>query len=175
MNNGVTLFDEHQHCITKIQQQKRLLSQYRLPLVIISTLTPKLMAQSTLNQQLFDITYNAAIEVLKKHQCRIVDQEYGNGNVRKECTLVIQGMSASELKHEMIIIENHHSIGRLMNLDVIDSNGKTISRSTGQLKPRQCLICERAAIYCTTHHRHSDQEIEKCIIHHLDQVLAVTA
>lgn len=175
MNTGITVFDEHQHCIMKIQQQKRLVSKYRLPLVIISTLTPKSMAQSTLDKQLFDITYNATIDVLKKYKCRIIDQEHVNGKIGKESTLVIQGMSASELKHEMITIENNHSIGRIMNLDIIDNNGNTISRSTGQLEPRQCFICQRAALYCATHHRHSDQEIEKCIMQYLDQNIVATA
>jgi holo-ACP synthase len=175
MKHGTTLFDEHQKCITKIQQQKRLISQYHLPLVIISTHAPKEMAQSKQSEQLFNITFDVAVEALKQRDCCIVDHEYIDGKAGKECTLVIKGMSASELKHMMIKIESHHTIGRVMNLDVIDGDGKTISRSASQLEPRTCLVCQRAACYCATNHRHSQHDIEEKITQLLDSCLYANA
>ena len=163
MNNEEIQCDEHELCIEKIRLQKRLLSQYKLPLVVISTHIPKELGQSKQFQAVFEFALNATTDALKINHCSIVDQEYSDGKVGKECTLIIKGRSASELKHIMITLENEHPLGSIMNLDVIKTDGKTISRSDGDLEPRQCLVCHRAASYCATNHRHSQHDIEEKI------------
>ena len=50
-------------------------------------------------------------------------------------------------------------LGRLFDLDVIDSDGIPISRETIGQGPRKCLICDNEARYCMRNRTHTLNEL----------------
>ena len=65
-------------------------------------------------------------------------------------------------------IEEEHPLGRLFDLDVIDSTGVPVSRSAIDASPRRCLLCEREARYCMRNHTHSQEQLQDRIAEIVD-------
>ena len=76
---------------------------------------------------------------------------------------VIEGLSPDRIKELTVSIESSHPLGRLMDIDVISSDGTPISRSITDDKPRKCLICEDDARTCMRLRRHSIAELTDVI------------
>ncbi len=72
--------------------------------------------------------------------------------------LIGNNLEPKEVKMRLIAIEDHHELGRFIDLDVFDGN-KMISRG----KMRKCFVCERDAFFCIRENRHSLEEIQKII------------
>jgi len=60
-----------------------------------------------------------------------------------------------EIKISMQEIEESHQLGRLFDIDVLDSKGEKLSRTF----PRRCLICGEQAQACARSRRHSVEEL----------------
>ena len=57
-------------------------------------------------------------------------------------------------------IEEEHPLGRLFDLDVIDTTGTPVSRSAIGAEPRRCLLCQQEARFCMRNHTHSREELQ---------------
>ena len=57
-------------------------------------------------------------------------------------------------------IEEEHPLGRLFDLDVIDTTGTPVSRSAIGAEPRLCLLCQQEARFCMRNHTHSREELQ---------------
>lgn len=67
-------------------------------------------------------------------------------------------------KNTCVNIENNHSFGRLLDMDVFDAAGKQISRSDkGQA--RTCLLCGEKAVLCMRARKHNLSELEEAVVH----------
>jgi holo-ACP synthase len=64
-------------------------------------------------------------------------------------------MSAVALKRVAIVVEDETYLGRFVDLDVYDLNGKSISRTVLGLEPRRCYLCEASAHDCVRSQRHA--------------------
>lgn len=69
-------------------------------------------------------------------------------------------MNGEVLKNEMIEIEER-DIGRLFDIDVFDENFNQITRSSLNMRPRKCLICDDIARICIKTQKHSYEELVK--------------
>lgn len=65
-------------------------------------------------------------------------------------------------------IEDVHPLGRLFDIDVIDSNVEPVSRSVIGKEGRKCLLCEHEARYCMRNHTHSREELQQRIQQMID-------
>ena len=63
--------------------------------------------------------------------------------------------NAAELKKRMCLIEETHALGRLFDLDVMDSDGTHLSRSA----ERTCLICGAPVRACARSRAHAADEL----------------
>lgn len=75
-----------------------------------------------------------------------------------ECYL-IANMPAEELKKLCAEIEDSHIAGRLFDMDVLDINGKKLSREVLGFPTRKCLICEKTAAVCASRRAHPLEEL----------------
>lgn len=79
----------------------------------------------------------------------------------------VTSLNHLDLKKKMIVIENSHSLGRLMDLDVLSCNEqnlpKTISRQDLGFPSRKCYICQENAKYCSRSRKHSAEDMQKAI------------
>ena len=63
------------------------------------------------------------------------------------------------LKKAMISIEDKDRIGRLFDIDVLNTDGAKISREDLNEVPRTCLLCGRPAHICSRSRSHSVKEL----------------
>ena len=66
-------------------------------------------------------------------------------------------------------VEDEHPLGRLFDIDVINSDGAPISRQEVGQPPRRCLLCENEARYCMRNHSHTLEELQDCIRQMIDR------
>ena len=67
-------------------------------------------------------------------------------------------MAARDVKRIYCRIEDTHPLGRMMDIDVMDSV-VPLSRADIDLPPRQCLLCGNEARYCMRARTHSTEEL----------------
>ena len=83
-----------------------------------------------------------------------------------ELLLSIKNISSEILKNLTLKIENDYDFGRLYDLDVIDENGKKLSRKNF----RKCLICNKQAQECARSRAHSVEEMQNAVEKLLSQI-----
>lgn len=71
-----------------------------------------------------------------------------------EALWAVQG-DADELKKRMCLIEEHHALGRLFDLDVITADGTHLSREN----ERTCLLCSGPVRACARSRTHTAEEL----------------
>ncbi|EBV0244758.1 citrate lyase holo-[acyl-carrier protein] synthase, partial [Salmonella enterica subsp. enterica] len=62
---------------------------------------------------------------------------------------------AMALKQHMSTLEMSHPLGRLWDIDIIDSDGKSLSRRELGHPARPCLICQQDAHLCARGKHHT--------------------
>ncbi|MCI6159959.1 MAG: citrate lyase holo-[acyl-carrier protein] synthase [Prevotellaceae bacterium] len=76
---------------------------------------------------------------------------------------LLTSLSPAHAKRVACHIEDTHPLGRLFDADVIDRDGRPISRSSIGEAPRKCLLCNREARYCMRNHSHTQEELHRKI------------
>lgn len=64
-----------------------------------------------------------------------------------------------EAKRIAVTIEDTHPLGRLFDIDVINTDGIPVARNDIGEKPRRCLVCDQEARYCMRMRWHTQEEI----------------
>lgn len=126
--------------------QRRLLAEYHAPLVGVNLN----IAGPVKRSPLIDLTFRAALEEL----CR----RLGGAVLHREVTLAPTGpeailvcaLPAPELKAIALALESARPVGRLLDLDVIGTDGVKLSRP----EPRTCLVCGGPAGPCARSRAH---------------------
>lgn len=70
----------------------------------------------------------------------------------------VADMPAQELKRLALDLEDS-ATGRLFDMDVIDADGRKLSRTELGNSPRQCLLCQREAAVCARSREHTVPEL----------------
>ena len=81
---------------------------------------------------------------------------------------LISDLPALETKRVTCDIEDSHPLGRLFDIDVMDTNGLPISRQAVGSEPRRCLLCDHEARWCMRNHSHTQEELMACIQQMID-------
>ncbi|MBR2311244.1 MAG: triphosphoribosyl-dephospho-CoA synthase CitG [Oscillospiraceae bacterium] len=71
----------------------------------------------------------------------------------------VADLPAKELKELTVDLEDGDSVGRLFDMDVLDSDGLAISREALGYPRRKCLLCDEDAAVCARSRAHSVQEL----------------
>ena len=69
-------------------------------------------------------------------------------------------MPPEKLKQLAMEIEDTHLIGRLFDMDVLDPEGKKISRESLGFPRRKCLLCDQDAYICARSRAHSLEQLQ---------------
>ena len=72
---------------------------------------------------------------------------------------LITDLPALEAKRVTCEIEDSHPLGRLFDIDVMDSDGVPIGRQAVGGEPRRCLLCDHESRWCMRNHSHSQEEL----------------
>ncbi|MEG0068413.1 citrate lyase holo-[acyl-carrier protein] synthase [Cetobacterium sp.] len=78
-----------------------------------------------------------------------------------------------EIKKIAMVIEDNHTLGRCVDIDVFDETGYPFSRSDFGGEKRKCLICENMAFVCGRTGAHSHKQIQNVIQEKYEQYLDI--
>lgn len=126
---------------TRIRRQQYFLAQYKLPLISFSLSIVGEIKVFPLSVK----SFHAGVQLIKNH-CKtygltIVDMEEAPAKTGYEAIFVLN-TTAEIAKSVTSQLEKSLPLGRLFDIDVIDTNGKALSRTELGHDPRPCLVCQ---------------------------------
>lgn len=110
-------------------------------------------------RQAFEQGYQAIKNVLLTHHVFIQNEIIIHTFTGDEYILSVD-TNAQDIKKWMCDIEDTHPLGRIFDLDVLDSDGTKLSRNTF----RKCILCDCQAQECARSRRHSVSEMFQAIM-----------
>lgn len=139
----------------RVDMIEKLLKHFNTPLLVMRVNYPGLKKTN-------DVTLKI-IQDLSSFICRI----FGDKVCFKSQLQGAEGpifMAAIEedvlaLKKAAMVLEEKHSLGRCLDLDVYDPMGRSISRQELGYPRRKCYLCEDYAHLCVRARRHSEREV----------------
>ena len=75
----------------------------------------------------------------------------------------VADMDAKQLKKLAVELEEIDPIGRLFDMDVIDTDGKKIDREALGYETRKCLLCNEDAVICASRRTHPWEELRGAV------------
>lgn len=142
----------------RVKQQKELLEKYSLPMLSFCMNIPGPVKTTEDIRKAFELGKKEIFSVLEEKGIPLYEKIEVHKTTGDELLLVFDA-SASEVKTWMMNIEEKHPLGRLFDIDILDEEGKKISRH-GFCK---CLICNCQAQECARTRRHTVEEMQKKI------------
>lgn len=129
----------------RCQKQQELLRRFKLPLVCFTMNIPGPTKDSPLIRRAFATGLSMLDEKLGSVRFR----EVAYANTGSEAFYVPQ-MDAAELKKLCTAIEESCPLGRLFDMDVLDTNGEKLERKN----QRGCMVCGKPGRFCAASRAH---------------------
>lgn len=142
--------------------QKNLLDIYKSPLISFMVNIPGPYKLTQLSVNIHDCGNQLILDTIKAKDWKIIHYNIEIKKTGVEGYYIID-CPPNLLKKAMIELENKYSLGRVLDIDVIDTNGKILSRSMFGYEKRKCLICEKDAVECGRNRMHSYEILNKKI------------
>lgn len=154
----------------RADSQSMLLEKYRCPVVSFCMNIPGPVKTSEQIRRAFEQGKQALLKAFGKSEqnpCgsdfsdlsgesfKILDSMEFHDKTGDELLLSVSG-PAEKIKKVTTRIEENHPCGRLFDMDVIDTDGRKLSRPVY----RKCLVCGRQAQECARSRRHTLEELE---------------
>jgi holo-ACP synthase len=171
LNTPVDLFELLARKESRAKNQLKWLQHYGVTLISFTINMPGAVKLNDNSCRIFSAGVDSLIELCKEQHWSIVARQILHENTGPEGIFAIDGPSASILKKAVMDIENHHPLGRLMDLDVINLEGKVVSRKAHGIGPRHCILCDDIAANCARSQRHElDMVLHKIeeMVHHCE-------
>lgn len=144
----------------RIKRQKEFLSRFDgASLISLSINTPGSIKLSCESLSIYD----EAFEAIQSHALPILHFFEQKNITGAEAIWVIQA-DATYLKTLTCKIESTHPLGRFMDIDVIDTQGVSLSRKALGYERRKCFVCEEDAFICARSQKHTTQELNQTIL-----------
>lgn len=142
-------------------RQKSLIEEYNNSLISFTLNIPGAKKDSPSYRDIHDIGMKKILNDIDKNAYKILYSQSYHKNTGSEGFIVVD-MDPFQLKKLTLVIEDTHELGRIFDIDVLDTNHNQIGRNDLGAKPRKCLICSENAKVCSRSGRHSiDQLLEK--------------
>ncbi|EMT6575221.1 citrate lyase holo-[acyl-carrier protein] synthase [Providencia sp. PROV130] len=157
----------------RAEKQQYLLAKYHQPVVFISLVWPGEVKDSSASRYVMELavkTMNNAVEHLHLHTSHHQCEHLITGPEAFYCLPIDNiGLSILDLKKLCVRLERAHPLGRLWDIDVINTHKRPISRSEVGLPPRRCLLCEKPAHLCARSHAHDVHTLINTIHRRIDE------
>lgn len=138
--------------------QEELIRKYKKPLISFTLNIPGEIKKSPLYKRIHDEGIEA-IKTAVSDSGTIIYETVFDLNTGNEAFFVIDQYSGIILKEKMVLIEENHKLGRILDIDVISERGIPISRRDICKPERQCMICGSPAIICMWEKKHTIDEL----------------
>lgn len=143
----------------RANEQKKFLETYHAPLISFSMNIPGPVKTNIKIRTAFDEGKNLILKSLADVGAIINESIETHEDTGDEILISINNASPEKLKDLAVKIENENKLGRLFDIDVIDADGKKLSRGNF----RKCLICEKQAQECARSRTHTVKEMQDAI------------
>lgn len=156
--NLTQLLDDREE---RYNKQVEMISLNNLPIISFTINKPGIEKQSDIIKRIFLLGLKEIESVLSNNKLEIIDLYQNIDSFAGPITILSIKGNPIKIKKLMVNIENNHSIGRLLDIDVIDEHLNLISRSDFGLASRKCLICNDDAKVCSRNQRHDMVDVLK--------------
>lgn len=136
--------------------QSALIERYGCPVVSFCMNIPGPVKTSETIRRAFEQGKDELFRQLAKKDIEVLCTEEFHEATGDELLLAAEG-NASVIKELATAIEETHPFGRLFDMDVIDKNGRKLSRGSY----RKCILCDCQAQECARSRRHTLQELQQ--------------
>ena len=143
----------------RAREQKNLLEKFNAPLISFSMNIPGPIKTNSSIRKAFEEGKILILDALKNINAEINSFIETHEDTGDEILLSIKTLHPAELKKIAVKIENENKFGRLFDIDVIDVDGKKLSRENF----RKCLICDKQAQECARSRTHSVKEMQNAV------------
>lgn len=133
--------------------QEELIKKFNLPLLVIRANYPGIDKNNKTTKYITEIMYETILSNISPINIKKIDSFEGI------VYLLSIDSSPTELKKMTVDIETIHPLGRLVDIDILDLNNHTLSRTDLGSPPRRCFICSDLAHNCVRSQKHSLEEI----------------
>lgn len=127
----------------RVHRQKELLTQHQKPLLCFTMNIP---GPVKWNRDIA-VGFTVGNLLLRQSLSGIIHYE-SKYDIAGCCAFYVVDLPAKRLKQIALEIEQTDVLGRLFDMDVLDTDGQKISREALGYPPRKCLICQENAWVC---------------------------
>jgi len=149
--------------------QEELIKKFNLPLLVIRANYPGIDKNNEVTKYIIEIMHETILSYISPINIKKIDSFEGI------VYLLSIDISPAKLKKIAVDIETTHSLGRLVDIDILDLNNHTLSRTDLGYPPRRCFICSSPAHNCVRSRKHSLEEILKYIENKVSDYKNLTA
>ncbi|MGR5360197.1 citrate lyase holo-[acyl-carrier protein] synthase [Vibrio mediterranei] len=143
----------------RVKRQGEWSKHHSLPLLSFTVNMPGPRKMTECTERIFEQGVRGIQAVCHERGWVIAGRQLLRQTTGPEAIFAVRAPNAKALKRAMIEVEKNHHLGRLMDLDVIDVDGKIISRKGQGMARRKCLICEQDAAICARSRKHDLQTL----------------
>ena len=165
--NEVTLSQMLSRREKRAYVQDLFLAKYHSPLVSFTMNIPGPIKTNDSISRAFDIGQILLLEGLARSNAQILGASEINEDTGDELLLAVRDVTPEILKDMAVSIETFSPLGRLFDIDIIDSDGRKLSRQ----EFRKCIICEKQAQECARSRTHSVSELQGAVTSLLSEYL----
>lgn len=140
----------------RVKKQNSLIEQFKKPLLCFTMNIPGPMKLDRDVSIGFFVGNKLLADALSR--CRVLYAEQSRLITGCEGYYVVD-LPARKLKALAVELEDIEPIGRLFDMDVIDTDGRRISREELGHSRRSCLLCDEDAVVCAGRRTHSLEEL----------------
>jgi len=156
--------------------QEKLLAGTRCPVLTMTLNMPGSVKRTALSAFFFDREKARLTASLEALGGKFAAEESSGGDTGDQWLLAVCGLSAMALKTLTLALEEGSPWGRLLDLDVMDRDGRPLERPSLGLSARQCLICGQPAYLCAASGAHPanllQEQVESLLAAYAEETLA---
>ncbi len=142
----------------RAERQQTILAEHECPLVCITLNMPGSHKAHALAEKAYFIAREALLSQLARASMTVRVVRDHLGKTGFEGFYAVDG-DARAIKSIAVGIEETHPIGRIFDIDVIDSDGTTLRGDIAGRAERTCLICGGPVWECSRSRKHSAEEL----------------
>ena len=152
-------------------RQQAWLAQHQSTLLVLTLVVPGGVKDSALTRNIFNLGWQALQQLWGEQGWHYLQAETLALSTGCEGFVALQA-DAQWVKDCAMQLEVQQPIGRLWDIDVLDSQGRILSRRDLGLAERCCLLCSQPAKLCARQRQHSSEQLLQEMERMLNDALA---
>lgn len=142
----------------RVQEQQRLLREFRRPVICFTMNIPGPVKDSPLIRRAFAFGCDTLNHRLPKNRVLYADEQTAVTGCQ---AMYAVDMDALSLKTLCTAIEDGTGLGRLFDMDVLDVDGGKLDRELVGGGSRNCIVCGAAGRGCASRRSHSVEQLQQ--------------